>query len=162
MLPEVKVELCVYSCIPSGMNQTAAILLPVLIVATRTHGFSPQCFSLAVATNARVRNQRWNIVAKQGMVKHICYIHWRRNVQWKVYDKISITIVQSYSRNIYVCCLWHCYSCCTLVTIPQQQTCDIFWYNLQWYYYFYHTRGPYRMFWLSTSGEECSCSSNHI
>jgi len=43
------------------------------------------------------------------------------------YDEIIITIVPSYTgKNISViCCQWHCYSCCALVTI---QMATNLWY----------------------------------
>ena len=43
--------------------------------------------------------------------------------------KINITIVQSYTENIsLICCL-----CCTLVTMPQQQSHSIHNFVLSWY-----------------------------
>ena len=36
----------------------------------------------------------------------------------KLYDKIIITIVPSYTGKIsLVCCCWHCYSCCAHITM---------------------------------------------
>ena len=56
-----------------------------------------------------------------------------------LYDKIIITIVPSYTKApiSLICCRWHCYSCCTLVTIQMAKTCDIFWnsFVLWWYMY---------------------------
>ena len=53
-------------------------------------------------------------------VSAICELHL--NMQWigHSYDKIIVTIVPSYTRNIYhlfVCCRWHCYSCCAPITM---------------------------------------------
>ena len=67
---------------------------------------------------------------------------WRCNEIEGSYDKI--TIVPSYMYTGLVCCLWHCYSWRSFVTI---QTATVFQYNLvQWWYkniYKYTMRGMY-------------------
>ena len=47
-----------------------------------------------------------------------------------MYDKIIIThtctcSTKPYHKTSLLCCLWHCYLSCTLVTIQKQQTRDI-------------------------------------
>ena len=43
---------------------------------------------------------------------------WMCNEIKGSYDEIIITIVPNYTEKLlFVCCHWHCYSCCTLVTI---------------------------------------------
>jgi len=52
----------------------------------------PQYLSLAVLMH-RVENQTQDLVTKQAMVMHICYIHkWRNEIPY-LYRNISITIL---------------------------------------------------------------------
>ena len=73
-------------------------------------------------------------------VVQVTHCIWTCNEIEGPYDKI--TIVPSCTGL--VCCLWHCYSCCSFVTI---QTATIFQYSLvQWWYkniYKYTMRGMY-------------------
>ena len=102
-----------YYTLPEGMKFTLVV-------------FScKQYVDIVAARSSHSTRTVYNIALEPGTGTGLC------NEIPGLYDKISITIVPSYTGNIsLVCRLRHCYSCFALVTILRQQTRDIFRYSL--------------------------------
>ena len=129
----------VYSGIPFEMDRTTASYRRGLTVQLPVFGVAPpwawyaghlaQAF-VACCTNTNSLQPEMKILSPSELWVATFIGRGTCNEIPGLYDKISITIVPSYTGNLsLICHLWHCYSCFALITILRQQTCDIFRYS---------------------------------